>query len=327
MRDPIHEVNQLLDEATELSMGPARVAMIERAVRIADGIPDDELAFGARMELVTTATFAGMPQRSLVAFAWLLGKCDAEPDRFDVEDLLFPYRWIVEDVPYLIDVSAERVDALIDDMEARYRRAWWWEHPVAEARLRWSIVRGSSTSTVEGHFDTWRREFGRSGNRMGGHEIHATVITLCYLERWREAIETARPSIDGVVPAEDEYPARTFAALVQPARKLDLPQREAWRARSAELCASNQVFIREVSAIVDDFCRAGDEPPISLIDDLEQWLKTSRDDHGIMLASAALARAGRDDADEHRRRAVSLAARFDERHGNDMTSRLVHERL
>lgn len=325
--DKTRRVNELLDESASLGIGPAQVSKVEEAVRLADSIGDEELAFGARIELLTAATFAGMPERSLVAFAWLLAKADADPERFDVEQLLFPYRWIVEDVPYLLSVSAERVDALIDDMAERYERHWWWEHPVWEARMRWAMVRGASADEVEGLFVRWRREFARSENRMGGHEVHAAVLALLHMERWSDAIELAQPALDGAFEFEEEYPARTFAVLLQAARHTGDERRVLWRDRAAELCAGNQVFIREVSAIVHDFTVDSASPPTNLFDDLSRWIETSRDEHGIMFASAALAGVGHGDVERHRRRARALASQFDARHENDLVSTRVNDVL
>jgi hypothetical protein len=328
--DPVRRVNDILDEAANHAIGPAQVAKIEEAVRLADSIHDDALRFGARIELVTSATFAGMPERSLVAFAWLLAKADAEPERFDVEQLLFPYRWIVEDIPYLLSVSTERVDALIDDMAVRYDRHWWWEHPVWEARMRWGMVRGAPKQEVEAHYRRWRREFARAGNPRGGHEVHASVIVLNYLGRFGEAVKEAGPAIDGTLPHEEEYPARTFAAVMRSGRSIGHPDCASWRSRAAELCTGNQVFIREVAAIVHDFVADGEPPPANLVSVLVTWLQTSRDEHGIMLASAALAGAKDGLAhagDNHRARAQALASRFDARHENHFVSTQVRTLL
>jgi hypothetical protein len=315
--DPVRRVNVLLDEAAQLDIGHAQVAHIERAVRLADSIEDDDLSFGARIELLTAATFAGMPERSLVAFAWLLAKADAQPERFDVEQLLFPYRWIVEDVPYLLSVSADRVDALIDDMAIRYDRHWWWDHPVWEARMRWAMVRGAPGKEVDELYRRWKLEFGRSGNPRGGHEVHAEVLVLTYLERYEDAVETARPSLSGTLPAEEEYPARTYAVLLEAGRALNHLDCDTWRARAADLCAGNQVFVREVAMVVCDAMRAGETPPTQLVADLRRWVESTRDEHGIMSASAALALVDTPETQHHRERALALAEAFDARHGNN----------
>ena len=81
------EIVELMFAADEVEAGPLRVELFERAVRIADTHNDLDLAFQMRMDLIEAATFGGMPEVSLVAFAWCLAKSDENPDRFDEQDV------------------------------------------------------------------------------------------------------------------------------------------------------------------------------------------------------------------------------------------------
>ena len=61
------EVEELLGRAAGLDEGPAKVALLEEAVRLADTHGDVGEGFRARQELIRAATFGGLPDRVLVA--------------------------------------------------------------------------------------------------------------------------------------------------------------------------------------------------------------------------------------------------------------------
>lgn len=123
------EVVELMFAAEEIEAGPLRVELFERAVRIADTHNDLDLTFQMRMELVEAATFGGMPEVSLVAFAWCLAKSDEDPERFDEEDLLWKYKWVFDQVVYFPQVPMLKINEMLSDFEKRCRKAGAGMHP------------------------------------------------------------------------------------------------------------------------------------------------------------------------------------------------------
>ena len=79
--------------------------------------------------------------------------------------------------------------------------------------------------------------------------------------------------------------------------------------------------------VVEDYLQSGEVVPGRLLENLRDWVDSSRDDHGIMFASATLARALQETTSDHRRRALDLASEFDERHSNSFVSDHVRRRL
>jgi hypothetical protein len=115
------QIEDLLDEAEGLDHGPVQLALVERAVEIADVHNDLDVSFHARMTLVEAAIFGDRPDIALVAFSWLLSKFDAEPDRFDSFQLLWSYKWILGHVAHFPTIPKDRIDDLFDDMKRRYK--------------------------------------------------------------------------------------------------------------------------------------------------------------------------------------------------------------
>ncbi len=114
------DVRKLLKSSMGLPNGPGRIAICEEAVRLADAHGDYRLGFSARNDLVEATQFGGRPDLSLVAFAWCLAQYDAHPGEFDSFQLLWRYKWIATDLPSFPQISREKIEEVLADMERRY---------------------------------------------------------------------------------------------------------------------------------------------------------------------------------------------------------------
>jgi len=123
MADLLEQIEDLLAEAEDLDYGPTRLAMTERAVELADSHNDVDVAFEARMQLVGAATFSGRSDIAMVAYSWLLTKYDENPDNYNEFEILWRYKWILENVADFPNISKAQIDALFEDMKRRYEAA------------------------------------------------------------------------------------------------------------------------------------------------------------------------------------------------------------
>src|SRR5437868_4533443 len=115
------QIDELLAQAAEMRNGPAKMALAEDAVHLADYHNDVEAGFDARLEYVSAALFAGMPDRMLVAFSWMLAQFDRNPDSFDSHRLLWQYKWVVNALPDFPQITRAQIEEMFADMERRYR--------------------------------------------------------------------------------------------------------------------------------------------------------------------------------------------------------------
>lgn len=134
--DPRQRITELIDQAEELEYGPTKVALLEEAVREADTSTDLEAGFYARLELITAATFSGAKEKAMVAFSWCLGQVDANPEVFDEEDLMWQYKWVVEELVAYPQISRQQIGDMLEDMQRRYTRLGISLRPVHY--LRWT---------------------------------------------------------------------------------------------------------------------------------------------------------------------------------------------
>src|SRR5262249_18653540 len=134
MTTPYNQVWELRWKADDLPHGPAQVALLEEAVQLADSLKDVDLAYRVRSELMTAATFSGRPDIMLVAFSWCLAQYDRNPQQFDQHDLLWKYKWVIGNGYKFPEIDRPRLEALLADVERRYREAGSTMHAVSQAR-------------------------------------------------------------------------------------------------------------------------------------------------------------------------------------------------
>ena len=123
MSDVGEHIRLLLGEADAAGEGPAQVALIEEAVRLADARGEGELAFAVRKRLFLAAVFASRCDLAGVTFAWCLSWLDARPGRPVDPQMLWDYRRVVTSLSNFPEVSRAELLAMIDDMGRRFAAA------------------------------------------------------------------------------------------------------------------------------------------------------------------------------------------------------------
>lgn len=212
------QIEELLEEAEGLEHGPVQLALVERAVEIADVHNELDVSFHARMTLVEAAIFGDRPDIALVAFSWLLSKFDAEPDRFDSFELLWSYKWILGHVAHFPTIPKDRINDLFDDMKLRY---------------------SAEGSTLHAYW-TLRRDNAQSmGDRAGAKKAHAKMLSTprdhlsnclacvqdgnvdlhVFLNDDAAAIQAAKPILSGKMSCS-VVPECTYSGAVLPFLRL-----------------------------------------------------------------------------------------------------------
>ncbi|MFI0466265.1 hypothetical protein ACH347_19490 [Saccharopolyspora sp. 5N102] len=131
MSDAAKTITDLLDEADQTPYGAPERALLDQAIALAEEAGHEELAYAARMRLVTSAKMTGDTDGMLAAFAWCLGKFDSDPVRFPSEltgaadswDLLWYFKWMASTVTGSLQFSSTQLEAVLADMDRRYTEA------------------------------------------------------------------------------------------------------------------------------------------------------------------------------------------------------------
>lgn len=133
---------ELMQRGYALPDGPTRASLLEEAVRRAEASGDLDLAFEARRRFIEAATFAGLPEKALVALSWCLAQSDRDPRRFPEAWLLWEYRWVCVGFKRLPQISRRQILDTLDDMQRRYVRCGWSLRPVYARRCHTHMMLG-----------------------------------------------------------------------------------------------------------------------------------------------------------------------------------------
>ena len=223
MPELAEQIEELLGEAEDLDHGPVQLALVERAVELADAHNELDVSFHARMTLVEAAIFSDRPDIALVAFSWLLSKFDAEPDRFDSFQLLWSYKWILGHVANFPSIPKDRIDDLFDDMKRRYK---------------------AEGSTLHAYWSLRRDNAQTMGDKAGAKKANAKLLSTprdhlsnclacvqdgnvdlyAFLDDDAAAVQAAKPILSGKM-ACSIVPECTYAGVVLSYIRLGKPAR------------------------------------------------------------------------------------------------------
>ncbi|TDD52733.1 hypothetical protein [Saccharopolyspora elongata] len=150
MSDAAKTITDLLDEADQTPYGAPERALLDQAIALAEEAGHEELAYAARMRLVTSAKMTGDTDGMLAAFAWCLGKFDSDPVRFPSEltgaadswDLLWYFKWMASTVTGSLQFSSTQLEAVLADMDRRYTEAGVGRSGVVQSLFSSSVETG-----------------------------------------------------------------------------------------------------------------------------------------------------------------------------------------
>lgn len=114
-------IGGLMDFAESLDNGPAKVAVLQEAVRLGDLTDNLERHYWLRYQLMEASMFAGQSDVGLVAFSWCLAKSREYPEQFPVSNLLWSYKWVVNSLKDFHQFSLTQIEKMFGEMEQCYR--------------------------------------------------------------------------------------------------------------------------------------------------------------------------------------------------------------
>jgi hypothetical protein len=244
--DYAQQVEVLLASTWAFDNGPAKVALLEEAVRLADAHNDDELGFRARLELITAATFGGAPDVAMVAFAWCVARADAEPERFAMHRLLWMYKWVLDAAPDYPTIGRAQITDMLADMQRRYRAAGAGLHPVHQVAREVFRVMGDMKAAKAAHTRVLRLRREALSN-CPACEQHAQVKFYLETGRTAQAFKKAEPLVSGRMGCA-EVPHTTYSHLLLPLLRAGDPETAAeYHRKGTTMIRTNRKFVPEAS--------------------------------------------------------------------------------
>jgi hypothetical protein len=196
MHEPADDVEEILDRAAELNDGPAKIELLQEAVRLADHYANIDAGFEARMRLQEAALVCGSADVLLVAYAWCLAQAEKDPDRFGLHQVLWRNRWAIVYLPTFPEIPRARILEAIVDMTGRYKRAGASLRPVHLLRWKVAMKLGDGMMAAEA-----RRAWSRCRRDWLSDDEQTELVTQIdhhlFRERWADAAELANDYING----------------------------------------------------------------------------------------------------------------------------------
>ncbi|MGJ1198352.1 hypothetical protein ACR777_19570 [Sphingobacterium spiritivorum] len=114
------EIQKLLNKASYLDdKNKDKIKYFLQAIQLADDNQDIEWAYELRMQLMDIEWEHTDRKNFLPTFSWLLNAYDASPDEYDVEELLWKYKWIISEVQSNPEISLAHMNNIMDDFKRR----------------------------------------------------------------------------------------------------------------------------------------------------------------------------------------------------------------
>ncbi len=346
------QVDELLYEAAGLEDGPSKIALLEEAVRVADTHGDGYRGYEVRQQLIHTATFGGYPEKALVAFTWCLAQCDREREgRLDYT-MMWKYKWVANRLVNFPQIPREQMESVFEDMAKRYRKAGAAMRAVHKIRCTAAMDMGERATAVKYH-RAWQRSVRDMSSDCPACDRNHHMIYLLFLGKDEAAVEEAGPILSGAQRCA-EIPHCTYARLLLPLVRLDrVAEAMTYHREGIRLIARNRAFVWELGnhiaflAVTDNLAAGAKLLERHLAWALETADMTNRFEFylGARLLLARLREGKRPTirlrlpafpaheesgtyeiaklADWFDTETRTLAARFDDRNGNDWFSQRV----
>ncbi len=238
-------LEELLDRASELEPGEAKVMALEEAARLADAHGETGLAYDVRDALIDAATFGGFPDRALAAFAWCRAQQQRDPERFEPEGLLWKQKWIVGRLDEFPHISRQRIEEALEDAARGFEKAGAGERAILKLRYQTAQDMGD-TERATALWAQWRK----------APRDHLTDCLACELDDeldhplsqgdYAQVVRKAQPLLDGR-HACAEVPHQTLGSVLYPLFKLGhLEQARDCHLRGYALVRDNREFLATV---------------------------------------------------------------------------------
>ncbi|MFC0507273.1 tetratricopeptide repeat protein [Micromonospora costi] len=345
---------RVLREVSTMPYGAGQIAALEQLLRRVDAADDRELAFVTRMQGTTAYTYGGEPAKSFVTFSWCLGEFDRDPQPYHARharQLLWHFKYMVSGLLKFPEVPLDRTNAVLDDMERRYRAGGHSLQAVHKHRFRVADHIGDTEAAAH-WYRLWQTTPRDDLSDCAGCDPTTEVQYLSDTGRYADAVALAEPVLAGRLTC-NEQPQAILTALLVPYLRVGRHD----EARNAHREAYRRVRgnLSDLWDIGDhiEFCTlTGNEArALELVERHLDWLDRAPSPAAAMHFAATAAAALRQvdgDLAVYRRAAgdrpagdvpaarlaaelaetaAALAARFDARNGTTRQSELIADRL
>jgi tetratricopeptide (TPR) repeat protein len=347
------ELWELLRQAAAMPYGAGQIALYDELLRHVDPAGDPALSFAARLFATTAYLYGGEPAKAFVTFSWCVSDFDNNPGPYHARHthtLLWLFKNMVNAMTRFPQVPLERTQAVLDDMERRYREGGHSLQAVHKHRYLVADHVGRADEAAQ-WFERWQATPRDSLSDCAGCDPTTVADYLNERGRYTDTVALAEPVLAGRLTCS-EQPQDILKSLMVAYLETGEPAKAADAHRRAYRLERNKLAdLWDIGTHIAYCARTGNEHRgLEILQRHVDWLEKAPSPAAEMFfaADAALLlrrltelghgdvtirRAGRGDttaaelASEMASRARELATRFDARNGTDHQSRLVEAEI
>ena len=220
MNDFHDAIGELMARVEATPEGPAKVALQEEAIALADRHGDEELAFALRSGSLMTYYGGRRPDLILVHFARCVAYAQQNPEEH-LTAILWQYRWVVDLMPSVLEIPRDQVEATWQEMRGHYKAAGLSARPVWVLRRRLGIAMGDPAMAAEADakFRKCRRDAAADDRET---EAAFQVDYHAFLRDDQATLDAAKPFFDGTFTNEHFMVSTVHRVLGPLARRDEL---------------------------------------------------------------------------------------------------------
>ncbi len=241
------EIDNLREQVAQCPDHAEKVPLLEAAVRASDAIGNDELSYELRVELIESATWSNQYDRALVAFSWCLSRHDQVNSPISQWSLLWRFKWVLQNITYMPNVSCEQIERLEDDMQMRLDAEGYNRRAVEYIRFL-NRARMGQLETAAGHYRKWKLTSRDPMADCRACEYDSEVEYFLHRGDNEKALSIARKLVDGELGGCREVPERPFGRIIRLLLRCDLIDEAKERQKAGiSLLAGKHQFLRYIA--------------------------------------------------------------------------------
>lgn len=332
--------NQLRNEIWGMPDGKQKLSLMEEAIRIADQYLTDEDAYEARMNYTSAALECGCSERLFVSFTWCLSKFEQNPGQHSNFMIMWHYKWILNQIWRLPQVSVEQIDRVFEDFKDKCLRFGYSLRPYHQQRVNYYLSHGNMQEAAM-HYKSWRSAPRDSLADCKACEQNLFGKYYFDLHQNRKGLQLLKPILEGKLRC-GSIPQNTYSNMFVPLLRIGEYEQAKKIAGKAIRSIEGPRYIVEYGRFLEYYTVTDMPKAVKLYERtillgldtkvpwdrfmylmsvrlfLQEWLKTKRRkklQKADLVTTAWL--------DEELR---SLRTAFNERNGNDYFTRVMEEK-
>lgn len=221
MIDYKETVEKLVSQSEQVNRGSLeQVRLLEKAIQIADSHQDTALQVSCRETYIEATTYASLPEKAMVAFAFVLAHYDAAPDEFSFfkqYEILWKYKWVVNKLHQFVAMDKQRIAGALADMEARYTKEGFSLKAVHQCSYSLAFHMGDMEA-AKMHYTAYEKEERGMMGDCKACSLSRDVDYLIAQEKYEGAITASEPILAGEMTCAtlpNEFYSKLFLPFIK----------------------------------------------------------------------------------------------------------------